>query len=94
MKIDGRVEKCGHPSITGFQPARIAGEMHKAGRGNWQINSKSGRYSGDYPNTDELLQNALHKFQQFFPEQIFVIQAPLAPAVMPPADDQQDSLSA
>jgi hypothetical protein len=94
VKIDGRLEKCGHPSITGFQPARIAGELHKAGKGNWQINSKSGRYSGDYPNTDELLQNALHKFQQFFPKEVFVIQPPLAPVIMPPTDDQQDGLSA
>jgi len=80
VKINGRLEKCGHPSITGFKPARIAGELHKAGKGNWKINSKSGRYSGDYPNTDELLQNALHKFQQFFPKEGFAIQAPKAPA--------------
>ncbi|MBD9400082.1 hypothetical protein [Pseudomonas sp. PDM11] len=74
VKIDGRLEKCGHPSITAFQPARIAGEMHKIGNGTWQINAKSGRYSGDYPNRGDLLQNALYKFQQFFPTEEFIMQ--------------------
>lgn len=73
VKIDGRLEKCGHPSITAFQPARIAGEMHKVSNGVWQINAKSGRYSGDYPNRTELLQNALYKFQQFFPTETFTV---------------------
>lgn len=74
VEVDGRSEKCGHPSITAFQPARIAGEMHKSGRNAWQINAKSGRYSGDYPNRDELLHNALYKLQQFFPTETFIIQ--------------------
>ncbi|GFM76585.1 hypothetical protein PSCICM_24040 [Pseudomonas cichorii] len=89
VKIDGRLEKCGHPSITAFQPARIAGEMHKAGKGFWQINAKSGRYSGDYPNRDELLQNALYKFQQFFPTETFIIQPSVTPAVMPSVNIQE-----
>ena len=91
FKIGERVEKCGHPSITGFKPARIAGEMHKAGKGSWQINSKSGRYSGDYPNKDDLLQNALYKFQQFFPKEVFEIQAAGTPTIVTPAAGEQDS---
>ncbi|WP_237881067.1 hypothetical protein [Pseudomonas sp. PGPR40] len=91
FKIGERVEKCGHPSITGFKPARIAGEMHKAGKGSWQINSKSGRYSGDYPNKDDLLQNALYKFQQFFPKEVFVIQAGGTTTIITPAASEQDS---
>jgi hypothetical protein len=83
FKIGDRVEKCGHPSITGFKPARIAGEMHKAGTDCWLLNSKSGRYSGDYPNKDDLLQNALYKFQQFFPKEFFSIQTAATPAVQP-----------
>ncbi|RIZ41624.1 hypothetical protein CIK02_18800 [Pseudomonas putida] len=96
VKIDGRLEKCGHPSITAFKPARIAGEMHKVGKGAWQINAKSGRYSGDYPNRDELLQNALYKFQQFFPSETFIIQPTVSPAIMPstiPQPDEADEAS-
>lgn len=90
VKIDGRLEKCGHPSITAFQPARIAGEMHKIGNGTWQINAKSGRYSGDYPNRDDLLQNALYKFQQFFPTEAFIIQPAASTAVMPSTGAPED----
>ncbi len=90
VKIDGRREKCGHPSITAFQPARIAGEMHKIGKGTWQINAKSGRYSGDYPNRDDLLQNALYKFQQFFPTEAFIIQPAASTAVVPSTGASQD----
>ncbi|MBF4366295.1 hypothetical protein EAY40_29505, partial [Vibrio anguillarum] len=47
----------GHPTLTGFKPSRIAGELKRTSDG-WFINSKSGRYSTDYSNTNELLTNA------------------------------------
>ncbi|GAB2583483.1 hypothetical protein GCM10026986_08570 [Nitrincola alkalisediminis] len=57
----------GHPSITGMKPARIAGDLIWSEYGKWKINSKSGRYSGDYPDANTLLANALNKFQDVFP---------------------------
>lgn len=47
-EIDGK----GHPSLTGFKPARIAGELRRVNKDRWVINSKSGRYSGDYSKHD------------------------------------------
>lgn len=64
---------CGHPSITMFRPARIAGEIKKSNDGKWQINSKSGRYSSDFEDAEILLKNALMKFQSFFPDDKFFI---------------------
>ncbi|KJS67574.1 hypothetical protein PK34_05765 [Stutzerimonas stutzeri] len=58
--------------------------------GTWQINAKSGRYSGDYPNRDDLLQNALYKFQQFFPAEAFIIQPAASTAVMPSTGAPED----
>lgn len=55
----------GHPTLTGFKAARIAGELKKAGD-KWVINSKSGRYSGDYLNKKVLLENAKHKMISIF----------------------------
>lgn len=55
----------GHPTLTGFKPSRIAGEL-KLSQDGWVINSKSGRYSTDYSNTDELLENAVGKFKDIF----------------------------
>lgn len=55
----------GHPTLTGFKPSRIAGELKRSQNG-WFINSKSGRYSTDYANTDELLENAVEKFKDIF----------------------------
>ena len=55
----------GHPTLTGFKPSRIAGELKRSQNG-WFINSKSGRYSTDYANTNELLENALEKFKDIF----------------------------
>jgi hypothetical protein len=55
----------GHPGITGFKPARIAGELHKK-NGKWVINSKSGRYSKHYSTPDVFLENALIKFKEIF----------------------------
>lgn len=55
----------GHPCITRFKPARIAGEL-KYSNGKWLINAKSGRYSGDYSNGDCLLDNAIELFKDLF----------------------------
>ena len=68
ITLEGRLiidEDKGHPVLTGFKQARIAGELTKK-QGRWLINAKSGRYSGDYPNRDALLQNALNKFKTVF----------------------------
>lgn len=62
-EIDGK----GHPTLTGFQSARIAGEVRR-NAGGWFINSKSGRYSGDYENPNELLKNARKRFVEIFSE--------------------------
>lgn len=66
LLIGEEFQNMGHPTITGFKPARIAGELKRTGAG-WCINAKSGRYSGDYHNRDELLANVLKKFQSIFP---------------------------
>lgn len=62
--IDGK----GHPTLTGYKPARIAGELHRVQDG-WFINSKSGRYSRDYPKRAEYLKNVLNKFLEVFYEE-------------------------
>lgn len=70
----------GHPSITGFKPARIAGEIKHTDEAfvapdsnTWlYINSKSGRYSSDYFNTKELLDNAKKRFERYFPERFHI----------------------
>jgi len=36
------------------------------------INSKSGRYSSDYFNTKELLENAKKRFELYFPERFHI----------------------
>ena len=39
--------KKGHPALTGGQPARLGGEMHYCkADGYWELNTKSGTYSG------------------------------------------------
>ena len=64
-------EDLGHPSITGMKPARIAGELlYQSLEDTWYINSKSGRYSKDYDNANELLKNALIRFGEIFPQSI------------------------
>jgi len=65
LLIGQEIGKQGHPSLTGFKPARIAGELRKISN-EWVINSKSGRYSGDYSNANELLESALKKFRSLF----------------------------
>ena len=62
----------GHPSITGFKSARIAGEIRHCHTDGWlSINAESGRYSRDYSNTSILLQNAKARFERYFPKQKF-----------------------
>ena len=40
-------DKKGHPALTGGQPARLGGEMHYCrDDGYWELNTKSGTYSG------------------------------------------------
>lgn len=58
----------GHPCLTGFKPARIAGELLLK-EGEYYINSKSGRYSRGYANTETLLRNAIKKFRSTFNEE-------------------------
>ena len=69
-EYDGR----GHPSITGFKPARIAGEIRRSETSDsLLINVESGRYSRDYINRTDLLKNAQTRFERYFPEQKFEI---------------------
>jgi hypothetical protein len=65
LLIGKEVNGVGHPGLTGFKPARIAGELHKRSD-KWIINSKSGRYSKDYANSNDLLGNAVAKFNSVF----------------------------
>jgi hypothetical protein len=63
----GKEEKnMGHPTLTGFKPARIAGELKLDGSDTWIINSKSGRYSSNYENSEDLLQSAIDRFLEVF----------------------------
>ena len=66
-EIDGK----GHPSLTGFKSARIAGELRKIKGDEWVINSKSGRYSGDYTKEDTqiYLSKVVNKLESIFPIQ-------------------------
>jgi len=79
--------RMGHPCLTGFKPARIAGELHRLSNG-WAINAKSGRYSGDYSDKDSLLENALRRFKSTFAASSAQLSiAKPTPAVVPvPAD--------
>ncbi|EGH13802.1 hypothetical protein [Pseudomonas amygdali] len=76
---DGR----GHPSITGFKPARIAGEIRRSSAaGTLYVNAESGRYSRDHINRLDLLDNAITRFERYFPGQQFekqVVEYPIAP---------------
>ncbi|MBB3823452.1 hypothetical protein FHT03_003535 [Xanthomonas arboricola] len=67
LLIGIEIKGLGHPTLTGFKPARIGGEL-KYNEGKWFINSKSGRYSRNYSDaeTETLLNNALEKFKQIF----------------------------
>ncbi|MFC3651935.1 hypothetical protein ACFONN_10310 [Dyella humi] len=63
--IGQEIDQAGHPTLTDFKPARIGGELRKDASG-WMINSKSGRYSGNYQNANVLLDNALKRFKAIF----------------------------
>lgn len=71
LVLGKEIEEYGHPTLTGFKPARIAGEILKI-NGNYYINSKSGRYSTDYRLTDKYLKNALGKFSEIFIDAIII----------------------
>jgi len=76
LLIGKEIDGIGHPALTGFKPARIAGELHRKSDG-WYINSKSGRYSSDYANANDFLLNALEKFRTVFYRSREVIHASL-----------------
>lgn len=62
----------GHPSITGFKSARIAGEIRHCHTDGWlSINAESGRYSRDYTNPAVFLANAKARFERYFPGEKF-----------------------
>ena len=65
LLIGKEINDKGHPTLTGFKPARIAGELWKDDKG-WYINSRSGRYSTDYNNSNALLKNAREKFLEVY----------------------------
>lgn len=72
----------GHPSMTGMQPARIAGEMlydTSSGAPIWRVNAESGRYSRDYEKADHYLTCAVRKINSFFPDEIRKVEAVPAP---------------
>jgi len=70
LLIGKEIGESGHPTLTGFKPARIAGEIRLV-NDVLSINSKSGRYSRDYKNTTFLLRNAVDKFNSIFQEKEF-----------------------
>lgn len=76
VAVDLKDPKRGHPSMTGFQAARIAGEMWwrrpSEKGGVWGVNHGSGRYSFDYAKPQNLLTNAITKIASFFPDDQFV----------------------
>lgn len=56
----------GHPTIAGFKSARISGEIKLTDKG-WKLIAKSGRYSGDYGDRQDIyLTNAKMKFLEIF----------------------------
>lgn len=72
INIDGALiigdehNNCGHPTLTNFKSARIAGELHYK-EGKWIINAKSGRYSSNYGSkSNEYLGNARLRFLEVF----------------------------
>ncbi len=75
VAVDLKDPKRGHPSMTGLQAARIAGEMWwllEKGGGVWAVNHSSGRYSFDYAKPQNLLANAITKIASFFPDDKFI----------------------
>lgn len=69
LVIGEEVNNLGHPTLTGFGLARIAGEIfYISTTKKFYINSKSGRYSADYAPAKKkiYLINALNLFKAFF----------------------------
>lgn len=64
--LGNEIGRKGHPTLTGFKSARIAGEITIDEQSRIVINAKSGRYSSNYPNADELLENARRRFLEIF----------------------------
>lgn len=96
LLIGQEIDQIGHPGLTRFKPARIAGEL-KWQESGWYLNSKSGRYSGDYINHRELLENAVEKFKTVFylsRESIFASHKPAseAPKDLPASVDVEIKL--
>ncbi len=61
-------KEIGHPFIAQLQTARISGELRRVKENCFEINSKSGRYSGDYGvDAKCYLENAKRKFLALFP---------------------------
>ncbi|HBO4309877.1 TPA: hypothetical protein L4V00_000188 [Pseudomonas aeruginosa] len=72
--------KLGHPSMTGLQAARIAGEMWWDQESeSWGVNWESGRYSRDYATPDDYLKNAIRKIASFFGDKEFYKLEPRRP---------------
>lgn len=69
LVIGKEINNNGHPTLTGFKPARIAGELFIK-NDQYFINSKSGRYSGDYDDPEKYLVNVIRKFKEVFPDDI------------------------
>lgn len=67
LLVDKEIEQRGHPTLTGFKPARISGEIMLSDNV-VTINSKSGRYSGDYTKADKdfYLKNAVERMKRVF----------------------------
>jgi len=65
LLIGDEIDNRGHPTLTGFKSARIAGELRLV-NDDWRINAKSGRYSSNYSNSNELLANARQKFLEIY----------------------------
>lgn len=70
--IGEEIDDMGHPTLTGFKSARIAGELRYDGT-TWTINAKSGRFSKNYPNSDELLLNALGRFKEIYNLEEYIV---------------------
>lgn len=68
LLLGKEIRGAGHPSLTGFKPARIAGEIVLNDASLFVVSSKSGRYGTDYKSLYEFLGNAVDKIKTFFPE--------------------------
>ncbi|HCR1326669.1 hypothetical protein NP444_03625 [Pseudomonas aeruginosa] len=77
---DLKSPKLGHPSMTGLQAARIAGEMWwDVDSARWGVNWESGRYSRDYATPDDYLTSAIRKIASFFGGEEFYRLEPRRP---------------